>query len=59
MSGTMRAARALGKLLGAEPIPEITPAAVSVRYPVNRDMWPPEVWEEMERIRKGERDGRA
>lgn len=35
-------------------IGEVERANMPVRYPVNKSVWPADVWAEMERIRKGE-----
>jgi hypothetical protein len=50
----MPLARQLGDKLDRDPIPEIEAATV---YPVRcgrRDIWPVDVWAEMEAIRNGE-----
>lgn len=33
---------------------DVAKVETQVRYPCNRSVWPPEVWAEMEAIRKGE-----
>jgi hypothetical protein len=46
-------ARRLGEYLDRDPIPELEPIN-GQQFRLNRKAWPPEVWDEMERIRKGE-----
>jgi hypothetical protein len=53
-AGVMTLARQIGDKLERDPIPEIEAATV---YPVRcgrRDIWPVDVWAEMEAIRNGE-----
>ena len=38
----------------AAGLDEARPVETPVRYPTKEDAWPPEVWAEMEAIRKGE-----
>ena len=59
-AGVLPLARQLGDNLGGEPagLPAIERAAQIENYPTRprrRDLWPPEIWAEMEQIRNGEK----
>jgi hypothetical protein len=57
MSGGIRPlARKLGEALGVEQtIPPLEPVGKQPFRCIRQDLWPPEVWAEMEAIRKGEK----
>lgn len=59
MTGVLPLAREFGKMLDTrEEIPVAEPIQRRPYYPSRRDVWPPEVWDEMQRILRGEDDGR-
>lgn len=50
MTGPLPLARQLGEKLGSDPIPEVQPINQNVWRFRRQDLWPAEVWEEMQRI---------
>lgn len=51
----MPLSRELAEKLDVEPIPELQPIQNSPFRPRRQDLWPADVWEEMEAIRRGEK----
>jgi hypothetical protein len=52
----MPLARQLGEKLSLEPIPELEQIAGNTFRCTRKDIWPPDVWEEMNRIWNGEQE---
>lgn len=50
----MPLARKLGELLDAKPIETLRPIDTSFARPVRKDLWPADVWAEMQAIYRGE-----
>lgn len=53
-AGVLPLARELGDKLGAAPIPPVQPIINHQFRPTRADLWPPEVWDEMQAIYRGE-----
>lgn len=56
MTGPMPLARRLGEMLYEKPLPELEQINLMPVLPTRRDLWPPEVWAQVEGIRKSEED---